>query len=133
MDTDINQLVSDQFDPILALDPTIADAIPRQVDAQIKLQGYAVSSLTEQQGVYISVLATAAMVPRVLLKFSLKVGEVKGGPAEAKFVEAIKYLEALERSLNEQIKRAAWEADPEDTVGQIPKGPRATLSGLRPL
>jgi len=79
------------------------------------------------------VLATAGFIPRLLVKGSQAVQEVKGGPSEAKFVEAIKYLEVLERSLNEQIKRAAWEADPQDTLGEIPKGPRATLSGLRPL
>jgi hypothetical protein len=129
----ITQLVRDQLDPVLTLDPTITDAIPRQIDAQIALQGWATSDLTEQKSVYISVLATKGLIPRLLLKFSQKVAKAKGGPAEAEFVEAIKFLEALQKELAAQAKAAAWEADPDDTVQEVPKGPRSTLAGIRSI
>ena len=126
------QLVRDQLEPVLLLDPTIEEAIPRQVEAQVALQNYG-PDLDDRKMVYVSVRATQALIPRLLLKFSQKVQKAKGGPAEAEFADAVKFLEILQRTLEELAKVAAWEADPQDTIHQIPAGPRATLSGIKPL
>lgn len=128
----MTQLVRDQLEPVLLLDPAIEAAIPRQVDAQIALQGWAVSSLDDQKSVYVALLATKGLIPRLLLKFSQKVAKAKGGPAEAEFVDAIGFLEALQKELTAQVKAAAWEADPEDIVAGDLK-PRPTGAGIRAL
>lgn len=110
------QLVTDQLEPVLLLDPTIEAAILRQVEAQIALQGWAVSEVTDQRAVYIAILSTKALIPRLLLKFSQEVQEAEAGPAKAVFQDACKFLEALMAELTAQAKAAAKEADPEDAI-----------------
>lgn len=132
MAIDITQLVRDQLEPVLLLDPTIEAAIPRQVEAQIALQGWAISSIDDQKSVYIYALATKAMIPRLLLKFSQEVQEAEAGPAKAIFADACKFLEALQKEMADQVKRAAWEADPEDTSLEDLK-PRPTGAGIRAI
>ena len=127
------QLVSDQLSPIFALDTTIEAAIPRQVDAQIALQGWAISDINDRQAVYCAILSTKAMIPRLLLKFSQEVSKAEAGPAQAEFVDAIRFLEALQKEMTAQALAAAWEADPMDTMGQMMKGPRPTMAGIRAL
>ena len=133
MAIDMIQLVRDQLEPVLLLDPTLEAAIPRQVDAQLALQRYPINGYDDSKAVYVSVRATKALIPRLLLKFSQEVQEAEAGPAKAKFADAVKFLEALQKEMADQAKAAAWEADPEDTVGEVPKGPRSTLAGMRPL
>jgi len=114
MAIDIVQLVKDQLDPVLTLDPGLDAAIPRQVDAQIALQGWSAVTVSDRQGVYISTLATQALIPRLLMKFAQEIKRAKGGDAEAEFMDAIKFLEALQKQLAAQVNRAAKEAAPED-------------------
>lgn len=110
------QLVTDQLEPVLLLDPTIEAAIPRQVDAQIALQGWAVSAVTDQRAVYIAILSTKALIPRLLLKFSQEVQTAEAGPAKAVFQDACRFLEALQNELEQQAKAAAREAAPDDAI-----------------
>jgi hypothetical protein len=128
MSVDPEQLVKDQLDPVMTLDPTIEAAIPRAIEAQIALQGYPVA-ISERQAVYISILATKALIPRLLLKFMQEVQRAKGSDAEAEFADAIKFLEALQKELTAQANKAAAEADPED-VDEKP-GPSWPTSGMR--
>jgi hypothetical protein len=110
------QLVKDQLEPVILLDTTIYDVIPRQVEAQIALQGLVAAEITDQQAVYVSILATAGLIPRLLIKFAQEVKKAKGGPAEVEFQDAVKFLEALQKTLAEQRKQAAKEVDPDDAV-----------------
>jgi len=114
MAVDMVQLVKDQFEPVLGLDPTIEAAIPRQVEAQIALQGWIAAGLTDQQRVYISILATKGLIPRLLAKFAQEIQRVKGGPAETEFQNAVEFLKALQTELNSQVKAAAKQTDPAD-------------------
>ena len=116
MSVDAVQLVTDQLEPVLTLDTTIEDAIPRQVEAQIALHGWTGISLSDQRAVYVSVLATKALIPRLLLKFSQEVKKAKGGPAETEFMDAVEFLKALQAELTAQVRAAALEADPDDLV-----------------
>ncbi|MEW6351297.1 MAG: hypothetical protein AB1646_19760 [Thermodesulfobacteriota bacterium] len=116
MAIDSVQLVRDQLDAVLELDPAIGDVIPRQVEAQTALQGYDTVAMSDAQRVYVAILATKGMIPRLLLKFSQEVQEAEGGPAKVKFQEAVEFLKALQAELKEQVKQAAKEADPEDAT-----------------
>lgn len=128
----MTQLVVDQLEPVFALDTTLEAAIPRQIEAQIALQGWAIASIDDQKSVYVAKLATKSLIPRLLLKFSQEVQEAEAGPAKTVFADAIKFLEALQKELAEQIKSAAWEADPED-VDLDDLKPRPTMAGIRAI
>ena len=123
------QLVLDQLEPILVMDPTISAAIPRQVEAQIALQGWSVSSITDQRAVYIALRATQAMIPRLLIKCSQSLKKAVGGPAETEWQDAVNFLEGLRKELADQIKAAAKEVDPEDALDT--SATRPTLAGIR--
>jgi len=131
MAIDMAQLVKDQLEPVLELDPTLEAVIPRQVAAQTALQGWAAAGLSEQQSVYVSILVTKALIPRLLLKFSQEIKRAKGGPAETEFHDAVKFLEALQKELEAQARAAAKEADPEDAVdGAIIRPPLTGPRGI---
>lgn len=123
------QLVLDQLEPILGLDPTMSAAIPRQVEAQIALQGWSVASITDQRAVYIALRATQAMIPRLLIKCSQSLKKAVGGPAETEWQDAVNFLQALQKELADQIKAAAKEVDPEDALDT--SATRPTLAGIR--
>ena len=125
------QLVTDQLEPVLLLDPTIEAAISRQVDAQIALQGWAVSDVTDQRSVRIAILSTKALIPRLLLKFAQEVQQAEAGPAKAVFQDACKFLEALMKELEAQAQVAAREESPEDAI-EIDKR-RPTGAGFRSI
>jgi hypothetical protein len=118
MAIDAVQLVKDQFDPILGLDPGLEAAIPRQIEAQIALQGWTAAGISDQRAVYISVLATQALIPRLLNKFAQEIKRAKGADSEAEFMDAIEFLKALQKQLEQQVNRAAREAAPEDEQGE---------------
>lgn len=120
MAVDAVQLVRDQLEPVISKDPTLDAAIVRQVEAKIALQGWTPSELTEQQEVYISVLATKGLVPRLLIWAGQRLKAAKGGPAEAEWQDLVRFLEALQRELTAQVKEAAKEADPEDVEPETP-------------
>jgi hypothetical protein len=126
------QLVKDQLEPVLTLDTTIEAAIPGQVEAQIALQGLDAGAITDQQRVYVSVLATYALIPRLLLKFAQKVKKAKGGSAEAEFHDASDFLKLLQGQLKDQIKAAAKETDPADAVEPYigPSYPKPDVQGI---
>jgi hypothetical protein len=126
MAVDAVQLVTDQLDPVFTLDAGLAAAIPRQVAAQIALQGWTSAALSEQQTVYISTLATLALIPRLLMKFAQEVKKAKGGDSEAEFMDAIEFLKVLQKALESQANRAAHEAAPEDELTEPVKWPPLT-------
>ena len=123
------QLVLDQLEPVLGMDPTMSAAIPRQVEAQIALQGWSVASITDQRAVYIALRATQAMIPRLLIKCSQSLKKAVGGPAETEWQDAVNFLQALQKELADQIKMAAKEVDPEDAIDT--SATRPTLAGIR--
>ena len=123
------QLVLDQLEPVLGMDPTMSAAIPRQVEAQIALQGWSVASITDQRAVYIALRATQAMIPRLLIKCSQSLKKAVGGPAETEWQDAVNFLEELGKQLSDQIKMAAKEVDPEDAIDT--SATRPTLAGIR--
>lgn len=108
------QLVRDQFTPILSQSDWLADAIPRQVEAQTALQGLIPGALTDGQKVYIATLTAFALIPPLLLELAGKVQKAKGGTSEVEYREAQEYLELLQKQLKEQVKMAAKEVAPED-------------------
>jgi len=118
------QLVTDQLSPVLALDADLPAKIGRQVEAQIVLQGWSAVGLDDQKTVYVSVLATQALLTPLILLFSQrqKLKRAKGGTSEAEYQEAIDFLKALQEQLKAQVKLAAKEAAPEDAEVLRPPG-----------
>lgn len=114
MAVDMQVLVENRLSPLFSLDPTLQNIIPSEITAQIALQGWSLAAIDDQKAVYLSLLTTRALVPRLLLKFSIGVKRAKGGPAEAEYMDAIKFLEALREELTVQLRAAAAEADPVD-------------------
>ena len=112
-------LVLDLLDPVLVLDAEISGAVNRAVEAQVALQGWSDSTVTDQQKVYIALLSLRFLIPRLLLKFAQKVKKAQGGSAVAEYDKAISYLESLQETLTEQIRAAAHEVDPSDLIDNL--------------
>jgi len=129
---DSQQLVMDQLDPVVALDPTISIAVTRQVEAVTALHSWVHAALTDRQRVYVSLLALKAMIPRLLLKFAQGIKKAKGGPADAEFQAAEKFLLHLQKEVNEQLERAAKEASPDDVTILLPAYPAIGVKAFRP-
>jgi hypothetical protein len=116
-----SQLVKDQLDPVLLLDPTLEVAIPRQVEAQTALRGWGSITLSDQQIVQVSMLTVKALIPRLLLKFAQEVKKAKGARAEVDFQNAIDFLKALQDEVNNQLATMAGGETTVDAEG-IPVG-----------
>ena len=132
MSIDSAQLAMDQLDPVVALDPTISLAVTRQVEAVTALHSWIGVALTDQQRVYVGLLALKAMIPRLLLKFAQGIKKAKGGVADAEFQAAEKFLLHLQSEVNDQLERAAKEAAPDDVTLQIPAYPAVGVKAFRP-
>ncbi len=129
MAIDAVQLTKDQFAPILTKSDWLTDAIvSRQVEAQTALQGLTPGTLTDQQKVYISVLAAYALIGPLLGEFAGKVQKAKGGPAEVEYRDAQDFLELLQKQLAQQVKMAAKEVAPEDV--DDPSGKKTPYIGV---
>jgi hypothetical protein len=109
-------LVLVDLNPVLTLDPTLQDAIPVRIAAEMAIQGWATGDTTDQQNVYIATLVTRVLVSRLLLQFSQAIKQTEGGAAKVVFVEAIKYLEALKESLDQRRLEEAFIANPQSMI-----------------
>lgn len=113
------------------LEPALAAFIPAAVEAETAIQGWADLVLSEQQKAYVAKLATKGLLPRVIGDFSRKLQEVKGGPAEAKYVDAIEALKLLQKELAEAVKQAAKNVDPGDLDDVVfPSYPNTGMVGF---
>ena len=133
MSIDSAQLAMDQLDPVIAIDPTISLAVSRQVEAVTALHSLVGAALTDQQKVYVSLLALKAMIPRLLLKFAQGIKKAKGAVADAEFQAAEKFLLHLQTEVNDQLERAAKEAAPDDVMLQLPAYPAVGVKAFRPI
>jgi len=111
---DIVSLVEIDLEPVFTLDQTLRVSIPERVAAEMALQGWTDADMTDRRAVYIAILTTKAFIPRLLLKFAQELRKTRGGKAEAEFQNAIDYLEALQKELQDRLQHAAAEAAPED-------------------
>jgi hypothetical protein len=112
-------LVSGYLAFAIRLDPTITAFIPQAIDAEIAIQGWDGIVLSEQQKGYAAKLATKAMLPRIIGDFTRKMQTVKGGPAEAEYVDAVEALKLLQKELSDAVKQAAKNVDPQDAVEDV--------------
>jgi hypothetical protein len=122
-------LVAIDLDPVLALDPTLRDAIPARVEAEMALQGWGVIDLTDKRSAYIAILVTKSFVSRLLLKFAQEIKKTAGGTASVEFQDAIKYLEALRDELEARKIAAASAASPSSLV-TADRWPGVGVAGL---
>jgi hypothetical protein len=121
MSIDITALVTIDLEPVFTLDPALSTSIPDRIAAEMALQGWGISDITDARAVYIATLTTKAFIPRLLLKFAQELKKTKAAKAEAEFNDAIRYLEALQAELQDRLQRAASDVAPEDLQGtQIP-------------
>jgi hypothetical protein len=51
---DTEALVQIDLDPVLTLDPTLSDAIPARIEAEMAIQGWITGDMTDQRSVYIA-------------------------------------------------------------------------------
>lgn len=123
------ELVLIDLDPILVLDPTIRDAIPARVEAEMAMQGWGVIDLTDKRAVYIAIMVTKSFVSRLLLKFAQEIKKTAGGTASVEFQDAIKYLEALKEDLEERRQAASSAASP-TTVVTTDRWPGVGVAGF---
>jgi len=115
-------LVVNRLQPCFAADPGLEAAIPVEVAAQwpftAKFQGCDPDALA----VYVSLLATRALITRLLLTFGQRVQSAKGGPAEATFAPMVQYLKALSDEMDTQLKQALREmANVDLDIKDLPK------------
>jgi hypothetical protein len=133
MAVDPVQLVKDDLAIAIALDATLEAIIAPRVEATIALQGWEGVVISNQQKAYVAILTTKALLPRVISKFARMVQEAKGGPAEAKFVDAIEAMKLLQTELKDAVKLAAKNVDPADAVEdatQLPNYPTTGMAGF---
>ena len=109
-------LVLIDLDPVLTLDPTIADAVPSRVEAEMALQGWGSADMTDKRSVLISVLVTRSLIGRLLLKFSQEIKKTEGGTAKVEFMDAIKYLDQLKADLDQRRMELMFVANPVSIV-----------------
>lgn len=116
MAVDAASLVLIDFDPVLTLDPTLQDAVPVRIAAEMAIQGWITGNTTDQQNVYIATMVSRSLVSRLLLKFSQEVKKTEGGAAKVEFVEAIKYLQELKAELDLRRLEEAFIANPASMI-----------------
>jgi hypothetical protein len=114
MAIDPTSLVQGYLSFAIAIDAAITAFIPEAVEAEVAIQGWAGLALSEQQKAYVAKLTTKGILPRVIGDFTRKMQEVKGGPAEAKYVDAIEALKLLQKELSAAVTSAAKNVDPAD-------------------
>lgn len=112
----ISNLVEKRLAPALVLDTDLLTDIPTEIEAQIALQGWSDSTMTDAEKVLIAIYTIKALIPRLLLIYSAEIKRVKGGPAETEFQDIIDFLKELRKEVNEQIKQAQAEVSPEDII-----------------
>ncbi len=120
-------LVTDDLQPLFLLDTEIEAAIVDRVAAVQAMKGWV--TLTDQQAVYVALLTTKALVPRILLKFSQEIQKVKGGKSETDFVKAIDYLNALREEIDEML--GMFPSDIDEGGGTLPPGTDPELLMIR--
>lgn len=131
MAVDPNRLVENYLNFAINLDSTLKAAIPECVEAEIAIQGWAGLELTEQQKAYVAKLATKGMLPRIIGDFTRKMQSVKGGPAEAEYVDAIEALKLLQKELTAAVNAAAKNVDPADVEDALlPTYPTCGMVGF---
>jgi hypothetical protein len=109
-------LVQIDLDPVMTLDPTLADAIPARVEAEMAVQGWTLADMTDQRSVFVALLVTRSLVSRLLLKFSQEIKKTAGGSAQVEFNDAIKYLQALQAELDQRRIETMFIANPTSIV-----------------
>lgn len=124
-------MVLDDLGPVVAAeDEDLSSVVERKVAAVTAQQGLEGAVLTSQQISYIAALATQQVIPRLINLFMRKMQEMKGGPAEAKYVDLVEALKLLYKTVDATVKQVAKDADPadlEDVAVRRPpmSGPRA--------
>lgn len=116
MAIDVSTLVMDQLDPVTGLDSTIQLAVNRAIEAQVALRGLGDTPDNDQK-VLLSLYVLRSLIPRLILKFALKIKDVKSVKAEAKYDRAMRYLELLAESVEKEISDAEQEVTPETLEG----------------
>jgi len=122
MAIDVSTLVMDQLDPVSLLDSTIQQAVGRAIEAQTALHGFT-GTIDDQQKALLALYVLRNLIPRLSLKFAMKIKDVKSVKAEAKYDRAIQYLELLAKKVEQEIDDAEREVSPESVEGENPAWP----------
>lgn len=122
MAIDVSSLVMDQLDPIVALDTTIQIAVTRAIEAQTVLHDFGPTP-DDKQKALLALFVLRNLIPRLSLKFAMKIKDVKSVKAEAKYDRAIQYLELLAKKIEQEITDAEKEVTPENVEGANPAWP----------
>lgn len=117
MAIDVSTLVMDQLDPIVDLDSTIQQAVNRAIEAQTALRGFG-ATLDDQQKVMLSLYVLRNMIPRLSLKFAMKIKDVESVKARARYDRAAQYLELLAKKIEQEIDDGERETTPENVEGE---------------
>lgn len=122
MAIDVSTLVMDQLDPISSLDSTLQQAVTRVIESQTALRGFG-TTLDDQQKVLLSFYVLRNMIPRLSLRFAMKIRDVQSVKAKARYDQAVQYLELLAEKVEGEITDAERELTPENIEGENPAWP----------
>jgi hypothetical protein len=122
MAIDVATLVMDQLDPISSLDTTLAQAVNRAIEAQSALHEFT-SAPDDQQKVLLSLYVLRNMIPRLALKFAMKIKDVESVKAKARYDRAVQYLDLLAKKIENEITDAEKEVTPETAEDDYPAWP----------
>ncbi len=106
MSVNIQELVEINIRPVMAIDASLSDDIPKVIDAQIALQGFDPFLMDDKQRVYVAALSLETLVPRLALVYTDEVQEHRTGPEVIKLPPRGDFFKALQKAI-ETLKTTA--------------------------
>lgn len=106
MSVNIRELVEINIRPVMAIDETLSDDIPKVITAQIALQGFDPVLMDDKQRVYVAALTLESLVPRLALVYTEEIQEHRTGPEVIRLPPRGDFFKALQKAI-ETLKTTA--------------------------
>lgn len=100
MSVNIQELVEINIRPVMLIDASLADDLPKVIDAQIALQGFDPFLMDDKQKVYVAALTLESLVPRLALVYTDEIQEHRTGPEVIKLPSRGEFFKALQKAID---------------------------------
>lgn len=100
MSVNIQELVEINIRPVMLIDASLPDDLPKVIDAQIALQGFDPFLMDDKQKVYVAALTLESLVPRLALVYTDEIQEHRTGPEVIKLPSRGEFFKALQKAID---------------------------------
>ncbi len=100
MSVNIQELVEINIRPVMLIDASLPDDLPKVIDAQIALQGFDPFLMSDKQKVYLAALTLESLVPRLALVYTDEIQEHRTGPEVIKLPSRGEFFKALQKAID---------------------------------